>query len=315
MKEALLHLLACPECRGALRVARTAAAEGAEVLEGALACGGCGREFPIARGVPRFAGESEGVASFGFEWLRHARVQYDRDGDPRSSRDFFRAKTPWSPESLAGKAVLDGGCGGGRYLDVVSRAGAAAVVGVDLSAAVDAAFELVGRRPNVMVVQGDLFRPPVARERFDLAYSIGVLQHTGDGRRAFAALASAVRPGGELSVWVYEHSRVIEIKDRLFRKTLGRLPRRTLHALARLAARLAPLARLPLAGGFLRALSPPLSLHPDPEWRVLDTFDWLSPAHQAYYRWPEVFGWFRENGFAEIGLSEPGITMFGTKTR
>lgn len=52
MRRANVDLLCCPRCRGDLTAER---AGGGERLEqGELACGGCGRRYPIAEGIPRF---------------------------------------------------------------------------------------------------------------------------------------------------------------------------------------------------------------------------------------------------------------------
>ncbi|MBI3490303.1 MAG: methyltransferase domain-containing protein [Acidobacteria bacterium] len=43
-----------------------------------------------------------------------------------------------------------------------------------------------------------------------------------------------------------------------------------------------------------------ISMHPDPEWRVLDTFDNLSPRYQSRHTYEEVEGWFREGGLTDL---------------
>ena len=56
MKPALLDILVCPECQNALDL-RAEVRKALEVLEGALRCPGCGRDYPIVAGVPRFVGQ------------------------------------------------------------------------------------------------------------------------------------------------------------------------------------------------------------------------------------------------------------------
>lgn len=52
MRDDLLELVCCPDCRGdlGLQDARRDAAN--EVMEGRLVCASCGHAFPIADGIP-----------------------------------------------------------------------------------------------------------------------------------------------------------------------------------------------------------------------------------------------------------------------
>ena len=52
------------------------------------------------------------------------------------------------------------------------------------------------------VVQGDIYRVPF-KYTFHYAFRVGVLDHIPDPVIGFKSLASKVRPGGHLSVWVY----------------------------------------------------------------------------------------------------------------
>ncbi len=168
----LLSLLRCPRCREALAVDATD-----------LVCQGCNARYPIVRGVPRLAGEAY-AESFGRQWNRYDVARTDED------EATFEAKTGVHLRELAGLRVLDAGCGGGRYSRLVGDHGAN-VLGVDLSTAVDKASSLCVELPNVQIAQADLLDLPVAESAFDLVFSIGVLHHTPDPRRAFAQILEA----------------------------------------------------------------------------------------------------------------------------
>ena len=116
---------------------------------------------------------------------------------PEEDEATFRVKTGVDPASLAGKLVLDAGCGGGRYARLAGSHGAR-VIGVDLSSAVDKAASLCAGLPDVCIVQANLLDLPVADAAFDLVFSIGVLHHTPDPRRAFAQIAARSSPA---AVW------------------------------------------------------------------------------------------------------------------
>jgi hypothetical protein len=54
-------------------------------------------------------------------------------------------------------------------------------------------------------------------------------------------------------------------------------------------------------------------MEPHWRWRWLDTFDWYTPTYQAKYLYPDVFRWFREQGFDVVDLMDGPIRVSGTK--
>ena len=219
MKSELLNLLICPHCHCdlVLRAGKTDANNG-EIREGTLqCCGSVDHVFPIVEYVPRFVSSEYYAESFGFEWNLFSSTQLDYEPDSterwqiyhlreirpgEQSRVTFTLKTGLCEDDLRGKLVLDAGCGMGRFLDVCSRMGAE-VVGIDLSTAVLAAQRNTGCRPNVSIIQADLFNLPFRQESFDIIYSIGVLHHTPDTKQAFLSLLPYLKRQGRISIWVY----------------------------------------------------------------------------------------------------------------
>jgi SAM-dependent methyltransferase len=196
-------------------------------------------------------------------------------------------------------------------------AGAGAEVhAVDLSAAVDAAWHNLGHRPNVWLYQADVMRLPFLNQSFDFIYSLGVLHHTPDPRSAFLALASFLRPGGSIAIWVYpaELGSLGGVGGRLLRTVGPRIPKRWLLGLCRLAIPLYHLHRMPGLGEITYRLVP-TSLHPDPGWRWLDTFDWYSPKYQWTHSYETVEGWFREAGLVETRRGDFPVSVRGVRPR
>lgn len=203
MKERLLDLLACPTCGGDILLAYASRYDDKEIIEGVLTCKKCTREYKIVRGVPRFVDltkieedKAETAENFGWQWTHFTQE------DAKYSDQFLGWLQPVKKEFFAGKVVLEGGCGKGRHTKLAAEWGAKEVVGIDLGDGVDSAFALTRGLANVHIVQGDIFKLPLKRS-FDYAFSVGVLHHTPDPKKAFVSLGSKVKKGGHISAWVY----------------------------------------------------------------------------------------------------------------
>ncbi|APW62087.1 class I SAM-dependent methyltransferase [Paludisphaera borealis] len=281
-----------PELIGLLRCPRSGASLRVESDELVSADGSC--RYPIRQGVPRLAGEAY-AESFGRQWNRYDVARTEED------EATFEAKTGVHPRDLAGRLVLDAGCGGGRYARLVGSHGAK-VLGVDLSTAVDKASALCAELPNVQIAQADLLDLPVAEAAFDLVFSIGVLHHTPDPRRAFAQIAKRVKPGGRLSVWLYrKNTPPQEWLNSSIRAVTTRTPARVLEPLC---AGLGVLGSVPVVNRTLNKLAN-FSAHPDWTLRVCDNFDWWAPKYQSHHTVAELSSWFAAEGFEEIAELPP----------
>lgn len=302
----VLSVLRCLSCRERL-----------DGGENELVCTGCGRKYPRVNGIFRFVDTQHYAGSFGFQWHLHDRTQLDTNESKRSEQ-AFRNRTGFHPEDLAGKLVLDVGCGMGRFADIAERWGAH-VVGVDLSVAAEvAARNLEGR--NATIFQADVFQLPFAPESFDYIYSIGVLHHTPDCERAFKMLPALLKPGGRIAVWLYSrYNNWYKMSD-VYRKVTRRMSPRLLHKLCYGAVPLygvhKVLKKIPLVGrpasGAL-AYMIPMAFDEDPKWRVLDTFDWYSPWFQSKHTYEEVFRWFEDCGLDDLRVVLQPIAVTGRK--
>jgi malonyl-CoA O-methyltransferase len=113
-----------------------------------------------------------------------------------------RAMLGLMPAALHGQAVLDVGCGSGRYMLHALRRGAARVTGVDLSPQMleRAGTELgaLHSGATIALVQGSLAALPVPDARADLTVCGLVVGHLDDLRQSLAELRRVTRPGGTL---------------------------------------------------------------------------------------------------------------------
>jgi SAM-dependent methyltransferase len=305
VNRSFLDLLRCPRCHSQF--------DAAPIQPAALTCQNA-HTFPITRGVPRFVQQDAYTQSFSYEWQTFRRTQLDSQTGRTDTRDRLQASLNFPLEHLEGKRVLDAGCGTGRFGEVVAHYGGE-YVGIDYSYAIDAAQANIGSLPGVHLAQADLFALPFAEQSFDLVISLGVLHHTPDARRAFSCLARLVKPGGALSVTVYDAgNKVYVMNTRFWRRITTRMPRRVLHALSYAAGPLYYVWTLPGLGWLFRSLAF-ISLERDWRWRVLDTFDWYSPRYMSFHTHHEVFGWFKDNGFVDVEVLAPSVSQIGVKAK
>lgn len=100
-----------------------------------------------------------------------------------------------------GMRVLDAGCGAGDALewlrDAVMPDGI--VVGIDLASAhTDSAR--VSASPEILVVQADLLKPPLADASFDLIWCVNTINHLRNPVAGIEILAALLRRGGRIAL-------------------------------------------------------------------------------------------------------------------
>ncbi|KAA2213149.1 class I SAM-dependent methyltransferase [Teichococcus oryzae] len=105
---------------------------------------------------------------------------------------------------LAGRAVVDLGCGFGWFCRWARQQGAASVLGLDLSERMLDRARTGTDDPAIAYRRADLNRPALPEAAFDLAYSSLVLHYLEDLPALLAALRRALRPGGHF-VFTAEH--------------------------------------------------------------------------------------------------------------
>lgn len=323
MKTELLSILRCPRTRQRLYVVAddgsTIAEAQTDIQTGWLVSENRNERYPLRGGIPRFVPETNYADNFGMQWNHFRQTQLDSySGHPISADRFWKA-TGWSPENLKNQWVLDVGCGAGRFAEVALNAGAT-VVALDYSSAVDACYANLRQHPNLYVVQGDIYALPFAAGMFPFVYSLGVLQHTPDVAKAFAALPPMVLGGGRLCVDYYEKTWKSRLLPKYWlRPMTKRLPKQTLFSLLqRTVPMLLPLSRflgsVPKVGSVLRRLIPvanyhgmlPLTEQQHEEWALLDTFDWLSPQHDNPQTADTAREWMDQGGMIDIEVLKAG---------
>jgi SAM-dependent methyltransferase len=166
------------------------------------------------------------------------------------------------------------------------------VIGVDLTVAVDAAFQNTRAVDTIGIVQGDLFRLPFRPRTFDYAFSVGVLMHTGDAAGAFHSIATHVKQGGSFTAHLYGvGNSIYEWVDRTLRDRTTRL---TIPQLRKLTDRFYALARWMDRIGLRSVVTCFVRLDDHPHC----IFDWYAAPVASHHTYPEVEQWYADAGFA-----------------
>jgi SAM-dependent methyltransferase len=318
VKIELLELLRCPQTGQRLTVEDGSGSE-LEIEDGWLISADGQRRYPIVKGIPRFEPQSNYADNFGMQWNHFRQTQLDSYSGHHISTERFWQATGWQPEALKGQWLLDAGCGAGRFAEVALLAGAK-VVALDYSSAVDACYANLKCHPNIHVVQGDIYALPFASGSFPFVYSLGVLQHTPDVGKAFAALPPMVQMGGRLCTDFYwKRFRTMLHAKYLFRPLTKHIDQSKLFQLLQrwvptLLALSQAMGRVPLVGRVLKRIVPvadytgrfPLSDRQLREWAVLDTFDMLAPTYDNPQSAATVRHWYEQAGLVQIEVGHWG---------
>jgi SAM-dependent methyltransferase len=308
MRPKFTDILCCPETGADLVLEAEEVAADGSVRRGFLTAGPGGRRYPIINGIPRFVGEEVYAQSFGYEWRKWSRVQFESENVGQTmaghTERMFDSVTGFTEEMLKGKLVVEFGCGPGRFLDVVRRRGGVAV-GIDLSMAVEPARENFRNDPDVLIVQGDVLNPPFKKGVFDFGYSIGVLHHTPDPAKGLERLSSLVKENGAVACCVYDKGSLYDYPSvNTFRKIHNAVKPLVGNKLALgysyfaayvLYHGLNLIRRTGRGWRLLDYLEKRVLVNlnlPDARWRLLDTFDAITPVYASTHTPEEVRDWF-----------------------
>ena len=189
-----------------------------------MVCRLCGREYPIHDGnLPGLFAPNEWTADHE-DVTDVVKAFYEETPFPNYddivTRESLQAKARISvfarllDEQLPQKAlVLEMGCGTGQMSNFLGMNWDRKVIGADLCLnSLRLARDFRDRHgiANATFVQMNLFRPPFRDGTFDFVISNGVLHHTANPRSGFASAVKKLKPGGIVSIGLYN--------------SLGRLP-------------------------------------------------------------------------------------------
>lgn len=177
---------------------------------------------------------------------------WDPDGEFRPLHDLNPARLDYieARAGLAGRRVLDVGCGGGLLAEGMARRGAR-VLGIDLAAGALEVARLHALESGVGVEYREVAVEALAAaepEAFDLVTCLEMLEHVPDPAAVLQAAARLARPGGDVVCsTINRNAKAFALAIVGAEYVLGLLPRGT-HQYARLI-RPSELARMARAAG------------------------------------------------------------------
>lgn len=307
--------LVCTACKKSLSFG-DASGSGERVEAGSLVCSACGKTFPILRGIPRFTSEDHYTGAFGYQWLTHAKTQYDSFTGMPVSENRIRIETKW-PESLPGEKILEVGSGSGRFTAELVKKGAF-IASFDASVAVEANYASHGGNPSVLIVQADVYNLPFRDGYFNRAVCIGVLQHTPDPKRTISSIVAKVRSGGSCVMDIYrKHRWYRQVWNTRYwvRPFVRHLEPERLYRLCEAYINLMwPLAcvitKLPYGRSINQKLLVPelmtskkyknFSNDLHKQWALLHLFDWLNPTYDQPQFIETFHAWLEEAGLRDV---------------
>jgi SAM-dependent methyltransferase len=200
MKQDLLDILCCPECRGELKL------KSGDFHDGELLCATCSIIYPIRKDIPRvlpISYDKYTKESFTREWSELDENDKAWTLEVEQRKTDFLSFMGLSTNDVKGKILLDVGCGDGTLSSALADYGIE-VIGLDIT---DGMERTKSRWADKAVfVQGDATKPPFKDHSFDLIWAGGSIHHTPNTARTFSTLVPLLRPGGRFGVWLYGRS-------------------------------------------------------------------------------------------------------------
>jgi SAM-dependent methyltransferase len=136
---------------------------------------------------------------FGYEWDTYSFM------DENYEKQFKNWTFPLSENDFKNKVILDASCGMGRNSYWPLKWGAKELVAFDVDErSVKRAKETLKEFKNADVVYKSIYDIDW-KDRFDTAFSIGVIHHLKDPKKALQNIVTALKTDGTLLVWVYSY--------------------------------------------------------------------------------------------------------------
>jgi SAM-dependent methyltransferase len=284
------------------------------------------------RDVSKSAGanvDCDVAEGFGREWSLFRQTEDELAPEQRQAMfDDFFAPFPWGLLPPGGGTGIDAGCGSGRWAMLMApRVAHLHLVDVSAEALAVARANLTGAA-NVSFHCASVSEIPLADASQDFAYSLGVLHHVPDTRRAIGDIARKLKTGAPLLLYLYyafdnrpAWFRAIWRASNAVRRVVSRMPPRIQRIVSSI---IATCIYWPLARGArlieMMGLSPnalPLAWYRDKSFYVMrtDAYDRFCTRLEQRFTRREIESMLTEAEFGYIRFSdrEPFWCVAGVK--
>lgn len=192
MSKNFANLIKCPNCSNAL-----------EIKHNFICCSTCDF-FQDKKKVIRYV-DGEYHENWGLQWNKFSKVQLDSYNGTKESEERLLLQTKLKPNDFKDKTILEVGSGNGRFTEIFLKYGAK-VIAVDYSIAINANKINNDKFDDVIFLQADLFNLPLFIKSFDIVICFGVIQHTGNNKKAINALFKFPSSSGLLAIDIYSNA-------------------------------------------------------------------------------------------------------------
>jgi len=274
------------------------------------------------------------AAAFGAQWNYFQKTQLDSFTHTSISQDRLERMLGPFKGALAGKLVLEAGCGAGRFTEILLKMGAR-VVATDLSSAVDANYDNCHTSSEYLTCQADIVSLPFSPSTFDVVICVGVIQHTPNPDRTIAALCNLLKSGGVLIIDHYSKEYPATFIQKMLRSIMVHLPTKvTIQGTVTMVKILWPLHLLLWKFRHTRILwrlyqllthlspvidfqtaYPQLSKTLLRDWAILDTHDTLTDKYKHLKSLEEIQDTLQRNGMKNIEATYAGNGVEARATR
>lgn len=345
MRERLLSFLRCPDCKGLLTV-YSIESQNEEIMTGLLSCANQ-HHFPVIGDIPRLlpsslqdhwgemidklpddipetlkplmgnrmgagkAYDTRTKVNFSNEWDGHeiGGKTWNMELSDRI-KWFFLDPIRIEKDELAGKLMLDAGCGNGSQSVGYTEFGLE-VVAIDLSTGLEKGYAFSKAHQNsvpekVHFIQADLQNPPLAPGLFDIIHSAGVLHHTPNTEKTFRGLRPLLKQGGTFYVWLYKYENVVTPIVNSLRVITTRIP-------ASIFAAIAEITSIPFIGFCWTVNKLGIRQYETPNRReaAIAVHDIFGAPYAHYHDFDEVSEWYKTEGIEDVWPCNDGRRGFG----
>jgi SAM-dependent methyltransferase len=271
-----IDLLACPKCRGHLKMG--------SVTGPALTCIECGASYSCDGDIPLLfhphdPKDSRDVTQIVRDFYEENPFPNYDDFDSSASLQekarrgiFARLLDEQIPK---GAFVLEVGCGTGQLSNFLGMHWNRQVFGSDLclnSLRIANAFRARCHIPNSSFLQMNLFNPSFQEGSFDVVICNGVLHHTSDPEGGFKSIGRLIKPRGKIIIGLYN--------------TIGRLTTDFRRFLFRISG-----DRMRFLDGHMR------NRHFNETRKRAWFMDQYKHPVESKHSYDEILGWFDQVGF------------------